>query len=36
MFIMVMSVGASFSNTLEVLLSDFGFDVLVVNDEFGL
>ncbi|MFQ6101637.1 MAG: ABC transporter permease [Anaerolineae bacterium] len=31
-FIMVMSVSASFSNTIEVLLSDFGFDVLVVFD----
>jgi putative ABC transport system permease protein len=30
MFIVVMSVGASMSNTLEVLLDDFGFDVLVV------
>jgi putative ABC transport system permease protein len=32
MFIVVMSVGDSFSNTLDVLLSDFGFDVLVVFD----
>jgi putative ABC transport system permease protein len=32
MFILVMSVGDSFSNTLDVLLSDFGFDVLVVFD----
>jgi putative ABC transport system permease protein len=32
MFILVMSVSASFSNTLDVLLSDFGFDVLVVFD----
>jgi putative ABC transport system permease protein len=32
MFIMVMSVGTSFMNTLDVLLSDFGFDVLVVFD----
>jgi len=33
MFIMVLSVSASFSNTLEVLLSDFGFDVLMVFDD---
>jgi len=32
MFIVVMSVGASMSNTIEVLISDFGFDVLVVFD----
>ena len=32
MFIMVMSVRESFGNTLDVLLSDFGFDVLVVFD----
>jgi putative ABC transport system permease protein len=32
MFIVVMSVGASMSNTIEVLLDDFGFDVLVVFD----
>jgi putative ABC transport system permease protein len=32
MFILVMSVGDSFTNTLDVLLSDFGFDVLVVFD----
>jgi putative ABC transport system permease protein len=32
MFILVMSVSDSFSNTLDVLLSDFGFDVLVVFD----
>ncbi len=31
-FIMVLSVSASFSNTIEVLLSDFGFDVLIVFD----
>jgi len=31
-FIMVMSVGASFGNTIDMLLSDFGFDVLVVFD----
>jgi putative ABC transport system permease protein len=30
MFIMVLSVSASFRNTLEVLLSDFGFDVLII------
>jgi putative ABC transport system permease protein len=30
MFIMVMSVGASFNNTLEVLLNDFGFDIFIV------
>jgi putative ABC transport system permease protein len=32
MFIIVISVGASMSNTIEVLISDFGFDVLVVFD----
>ena len=32
MFIMVMSVRESFGNTLDVLLGDFGFDVLVVFD----
>lgn len=32
MFIVVMSVGASMNNTIEVLLNDFGFDVLVVFD----
>jgi putative ABC transport system permease protein len=32
MFIVVMSVGTSMSNTIEVLLNDFGFDVLVVFD----
>jgi putative ABC transport system permease protein len=32
MFILVMSLRDSFSNTLDVLLSDFGFDVLVVFD----
>ncbi len=32
MFIMVLSVGSSFRNTIEVLLNDFGFDVLVVFD----
>ena len=32
MFIMVMSVGASFNNTIEVLLDDFGFDVWVGFD----
>ena len=32
MFIMVLSVSASFTNTLDVLLSDFGFDVLMVFD----
>jgi putative ABC transport system permease protein len=32
MFIMVLSVGSSFRNTVEVLLNDFGFDVLVVFD----
>ncbi len=32
MFIMVLSVGASFRNTIDVLLNDFGFDVLVVFD----
>ena len=32
MFIVVMSVGASMSNTVEVLINDFGFDVLVVFD----
>jgi len=32
MFIMVLSVGSSFRNTIDVLLSDFGFDVLVVFD----
>ena len=30
MFIMVISVGASFRNTIDMLLNDFGFDVLVV------
>jgi putative ABC transport system permease protein len=30
MFIMVLSVGASFQNTIDVLLNDFGFDVFVV------
>lgn len=30
MFIMVLSVGTSFNRTLDVLLNDFGFDVLVV------
>ncbi len=29
MFVVVMSVGTSFNNTLEVLLDDFGFDVLI-------
>jgi putative ABC transport system permease protein len=32
MFIMVLSVSASFNNTLDVLLSDFGFDVLMGFD----
>jgi putative ABC transport system permease protein len=32
MFIVVLSVGASMSNTVEVLINDFGFDVLVVFD----
>ncbi len=32
MFIMVLSVGASFRNTIDVLLDDFGFDVFVVFD----
>jgi putative ABC transport system permease protein len=32
MFIVVISVGASMSNTIEVLIGDFGFDVLVVFD----
>ncbi|MGD8997986.1 MAG: ABC transporter permease [Anaerolineae bacterium] len=32
MFIVVMSVGTSMSNTVEVLINDFGFDVLVVFD----
>jgi putative ABC transport system permease protein len=32
MFIVVMSVGASMHNTIEVLINDFGFDVLVVFD----
>jgi len=32
MFIVVISVGASMSNTIEVLINDFGFDVLVVFD----
>jgi putative ABC transport system permease protein len=32
MFIVIMSVGSSMHNTIEVLLSDFGFDVLVVFD----
>jgi putative ABC transport system permease protein len=32
MFIGVMSVGASMSNTIEVVINDFGFDVLVVFD----
>jgi putative ABC transport system permease protein len=32
MFIVVMSVSASMNNTLEVVLDDFGFDVLVVFD----
>ncbi len=32
LFIMVLSVGTSLSNTIEVLLDDFGFDVLVVFD----
>jgi len=32
MFIVVMSVGTSFNNTIEVLLSDFGFDVLIGFD----
>ena len=32
MFIMVLSLSSSFSNTIEVLLSDFGFDVLVEFD----
>jgi putative ABC transport system permease protein len=32
MFIMVLSVGSSFRNTIDVLLNDFGFDVLVVFD----
>ena len=33
MFIMVLSVSASFTNTLDVLLSDFGFDVLMVFEQ---
>jgi putative ABC transport system permease protein len=32
MFIVVLSVGSSMGNTVEVLISDFGFDVLVVFD----
>jgi len=32
MFIVVISVGASMTNTIEVLINDFGFDVLVVFD----
>ena len=32
MFIMVISVGASFRNTIDMLLNDFGFDVLVAFD----
>jgi putative ABC transport system permease protein len=32
MFMVVMSVGRSMSNTIEVLLQDFGFDVLTVFD----
>jgi len=32
MFIVVISVGASLNNTVEVLINDFGFDVLVVFD----
>jgi len=32
MFIVVISVGTSMSNTVEVLINDFGFDVLVVFD----
>jgi len=32
MFIVVMSVGTSLSNTIEVLLNDFGFDIIVVFD----
>ena len=32
MFVVVMSVGSSLDNTLEVLLDDLGFDVLVVLD----
>ncbi len=32
MFIIVLSVGTSMSNTVEVLINDFGFDVLVVFD----
>jgi putative ABC transport system permease protein len=32
MFIMVLSVSASFNRTVDVLLNDFGFDVLVVFD----
>jgi putative ABC transport system permease protein len=32
MFMVVMSVGSSMSNTIEVLLQDFGFDVLTVLD----
>jgi putative ABC transport system permease protein len=32
MFIVVLSVGTSMSNTIEVLINDFGFDVLVVFD----
>jgi putative ABC transport system permease protein len=32
MFIVVMSVSASMNNTLEIVLDDFGFDVLVVFD----
>ena len=33
MFIVVMSVGASLDRTLEVVLSDFGFDALIVFDQ---
>ncbi|MGD2147626.1 MAG: ABC transporter permease [Anaerolineae bacterium] len=32
MFIIVMSVGSTLTNTIDVLLNDFGFDVLVVFD----
>ncbi|HDQ70503.1 MAG TPA: FtsX-like permease family protein [Chloroflexi bacterium] len=32
MFLMVLSVGASFRNTIDVLLNDFGFDVLMSFD----
>jgi putative ABC transport system permease protein len=32
MFIMVLSASASFTNTIDILLSDFGFDVLVAFD----